>query len=94
MSAAKILWGQVLAVLVIILASVWSATQWTASDPVKAKALAERSGARAGTLAEAVAYGDAVILALPASTVEQVLTARAALLLPFEQILDGKRQHC
>lgn len=31
MSAAKILWGQVLAVALIILASVWSATQWTAS---------------------------------------------------------------
>jgi type IV secretion system protein VirD4 len=31
MSAAKILWGQVLAVFVIILASVWGATQWTAS---------------------------------------------------------------
>ena len=31
MSAAKILWGQVLAVFLIILLSVWSATQWTAS---------------------------------------------------------------
>jgi len=31
MSAAKILWGQVLAVFNIILASVWVATQWTAS---------------------------------------------------------------
>ncbi len=31
MSAAKILWGQVLVVLAIILASVWGATQWTAS---------------------------------------------------------------
>ena len=31
MSAAKILWGQILAVLIIIVASVWSATQWTAS---------------------------------------------------------------
>lgn len=31
MSAAKILWGQVLAVALIILASVWSATQWTAA---------------------------------------------------------------
>ena len=31
MSAAKILWGQVLAVAFIILASVWTATQWTAS---------------------------------------------------------------
>jgi len=31
MSAAKILWGQVLAVFVIILVSVWAATQWTAS---------------------------------------------------------------
>ncbi|PKB14300.1 type IV secretion system protein VirD4 [Novosphingobium kunmingense] len=31
MSAAKILWGQVLAVAFIILASVWAATQWTAS---------------------------------------------------------------
>ncbi|GAY19953.1 conjugal transfer protein TraG [Sphingobium fuliginis] len=31
MSAAKILWGQVLAVFVIILASIWAATQWTAS---------------------------------------------------------------
>jgi type IV secretion system protein VirD4 len=32
MSAAKILWGQILAVLIIIVASVWSATQWTASQ--------------------------------------------------------------
>ncbi len=31
MSAAKILWGQILAVLIIIVASIWSATQWTAS---------------------------------------------------------------
>lgn len=31
MSAAKILWGQVLAVFIIILASIWTATQWTAS---------------------------------------------------------------
>lgn len=31
MSAAKILWGQIIAVLIIIVASVWSATQWTAS---------------------------------------------------------------
>lgn len=31
MSAAKILWGQVLAVGLIILLSVWAATQWTAS---------------------------------------------------------------
>lgn len=31
MSAAKILWGQLLAVALIILASVWAATQWTAS---------------------------------------------------------------
>jgi type IV secretion system protein VirD4 len=31
LSAAKILWGQVLAVFLIILASVWAATQWTAS---------------------------------------------------------------
>ncbi|MBS0483173.1 MAG: conjugal transfer protein TraG [Proteobacteria bacterium] len=31
MSAAKILWGQVLAVAFIILTSVWAATQWTAS---------------------------------------------------------------
>ncbi len=31
MSAAKILWGQVLAVFLIILISVWAATQWTAS---------------------------------------------------------------
>jgi len=31
MSAAKILWGQILVVPVIILAGVWSATQWTAS---------------------------------------------------------------
>ncbi len=30
-TAAKILWGQVLAVTFIILTSVWSATQWTAS---------------------------------------------------------------
>lgn len=30
MTAAKILWGQVLAVVFIILASVWAATQWTA----------------------------------------------------------------
>ena len=31
MSAAKILWGQIVAVLIIIVASVWSATQWTAA---------------------------------------------------------------
>lgn len=31
MSAAKILWGQILAVLIIIVASIWSATQWTAA---------------------------------------------------------------
>ena len=31
MSAAKILWGQILAVLIIIVTGVWSATQWTAS---------------------------------------------------------------
>ena len=31
MSAAKIPWGQVLAVVFIILMSVWAATQWTAS---------------------------------------------------------------
>ncbi|MDP3907522.1 conjugal transfer protein TraG [Novosphingobium sp.] len=31
MSAAKILWGQVLAVFIIVLASVWAATQWAAS---------------------------------------------------------------
>ncbi len=31
MSAAKILWGQILAVVFIILTSVWAATQWTAA---------------------------------------------------------------
>ncbi len=31
MSAAKILWGQIVAVVLIILASVWAATQWTAA---------------------------------------------------------------
>lgn len=31
MSATKILWGQILAVFGIVLVSVWSATQWTAS---------------------------------------------------------------
>ncbi len=31
MQATRILWGQVLAVFTIILASIWSATQWTAS---------------------------------------------------------------
>src|SRR3546814_17063809 len=30
-SATKILWGQVLVVFTIVLASVWSATQWTAA---------------------------------------------------------------
>lgn len=30
MSATKILWGQILVVFAIVLASVWSATQWTA----------------------------------------------------------------
>ena len=30
MAAAKILWGQIIAVLLIVLAGVWSATQWTA----------------------------------------------------------------
>ena len=31
MTAAKILWGQVLAVALIVIASVWTATQWTAA---------------------------------------------------------------
>ncbi|MCG2840411.1 conjugal transfer protein TraG [Sandaracinobacter sp. RS1-74] len=31
MSATKILWGQILVVFAIVLASVWSATQWTAA---------------------------------------------------------------
>ncbi|HEY9092267.1 conjugal transfer protein TraG [Parasphingorhabdus sp.] len=31
MQATRILWGQVLAVFIIILAGIWSATQWTAS---------------------------------------------------------------
>ncbi|WP_328279484.1 conjugal transfer protein TraG [Sphingobium sp.] len=31
MSATKILWGQVIAVFLIVLSSIWSATQWTAS---------------------------------------------------------------
>jgi type IV secretion system protein VirD4 len=31
MSATKILWGQVIAVFLIVLASVWGATQWTAA---------------------------------------------------------------
>jgi type IV secretion system protein VirD4 len=31
MSASKILWGQLIAVFLIILASVWGATQWTAA---------------------------------------------------------------
>lgn len=31
MPAAKILWGQILTVMIIIVAGVWSATQWTAS---------------------------------------------------------------
>ena len=31
MSATKILWGQVIAVFLIVLASIWSATQWTAA---------------------------------------------------------------
>src|SRR5690554_4672258 len=30
MQATRILWGQVLAVFIIILAGIWSATQWTA----------------------------------------------------------------
>lgn len=31
MSATKILWGQIIAVLLIVLAGIWSATQWTAA---------------------------------------------------------------
>ncbi len=31
MSATKILWGQIAAVFLIVLAAIWSATQWTAS---------------------------------------------------------------
>ena len=31
MSATKILWGQVIAVLLIVLIAIWSATQWTAA---------------------------------------------------------------
>jgi type IV secretion system protein VirD4 len=31
MSATKILWGQILAVFAVVLASVWTATQWTAA---------------------------------------------------------------
>jgi type IV secretion system protein VirD4 len=31
MSTTKILWGQVLAVFTVVLASVWTATQWTAA---------------------------------------------------------------
>jgi hypothetical protein len=31
MSATKILWGQVIAVFLIVLAGVWGATQWTAA---------------------------------------------------------------
>ena len=31
MSATKILWGQVFAVFLIVLAAVWAATQWTAA---------------------------------------------------------------
>ena len=30
MSATKILWGQILAVFLIVLLSIWCATQWTA----------------------------------------------------------------
>ena len=32
MTAGKILWGQVLAVFLIVLLSVWGATQWTAAS--------------------------------------------------------------
>ena len=32
MTASKILWGQVLAVFLIVLLSIWSATQWTAAS--------------------------------------------------------------
>lgn len=31
MSATRILWGQILVVLTIVLVTTWSATQWTAS---------------------------------------------------------------
>jgi type IV secretion system protein VirD4 len=31
MSATKILWGQIIVVFGIVLASVWGATQWTAA---------------------------------------------------------------
>ncbi len=30
MSATKILWGQIIAVLLIVLAATWGATEWTA----------------------------------------------------------------
>jgi type IV secretion system protein VirD4 len=33
MSATKILWGQILIVCAIVLATVWGATQWTAWQP-------------------------------------------------------------
>ncbi|MFE5245336.1 MULTISPECIES: NADPH-dependent F420 reductase [unclassified Streptomyces] len=44
----------------------------------RARALAERTGQRAGTPAEAVAHGDAVLLALPHAAVAGVLDALGA----------------
>ena len=32
MAAAKILWGQILAVFLLVLIGIWSVTQWTASS--------------------------------------------------------------
>ena len=31
MAATKILWGQILAVFLLVLTGIWSATQWTAA---------------------------------------------------------------
>ncbi|MFF5898554.1 NADPH-dependent F420 reductase [Streptomyces argenteolus] len=44
----------------------------------RARALADRTGRRAGTIREAAAYGDATLLALPYDAVAGVLTALGA----------------
>ena len=40
MSATKILWGQILCVLAIVLVTTWGATQWTAWRLVRSRRLA------------------------------------------------------
>ncbi|NUU23195.1 MAG: NAD(P)-binding domain-containing protein, partial [Streptomycetaceae bacterium] len=59
-----------------------------ARDAAKAEALAQRLGPRAaaGTPREAAAFGDAVLLAVPASAVADILAAAGA----ADGVLDGR----